>query len=188
VAALAPLVTALEALARPDEGVLASVGVFRGGVARQVVPDHAELNLDLRAPTSAAADELMNAVTATVREVRPPQVTLTISGGITRPAWPRSASAWLWERAEARAAQLGLPLRPVSSRGGSDASFAAALGVPTLDGLGPICHDSCARGERIEIASLADRAALMATLIADLGARSATNGQARDSGNVDAPA
>jgi glutamate carboxypeptidase len=76
----------------------------------------------------------------------------------------------------------------VSSRGGSDASFAAALGVPTLDGLGPICHDSCARGERIEIASLAERAALMALLIADLGAGPGAGGQARDSGNVDAPA
>jgi glutamate carboxypeptidase len=182
VAALAPLVTALEALSTPDEGVLASVGIFRGGVARQVVPDQAELSLDLRAPTPDAADELMEAVTATVRETRPPRVTLTMSGGITRPAWPRSASAWLWERAHSHAARLGLPLRAVSSRGGSDASFAAALGVPTLDGLGPICHDSCARGERIEVACLAERAALMALLIADLGA------QARDSGNVDAPA
>jgi glutamate carboxypeptidase len=188
VAALAPLVTALEALSRPDEGVLAGVGVFRGGVARQVVPDHAELSLDLRAPTSDAADELMHAVTATVDEARPRAVALTITGGITRPAWPRSASAWLWERARARAAQLDLPLRAVSSRGGSDASFAAALGVPALDGLGPICHDSCARGERIEIASLAERAALMALVIADLGAGPAAGDQARDSGNVDAPA
>jgi glutamate carboxypeptidase len=106
-----------------------------------------------------------------------------MGGGITRPAWPRSASAWLWERARVRAAQLAVPLHAVSSRGGSDASFAAALGVATLDGLGPICHDSCARGERIEIASLAERAALMALLMADLGAD-----QARDSGNVDAPA
>jgi glutamate carboxypeptidase len=77
---------------------------------------------------------------------------------------------------------LRIPVHAVSSRGGSDASFAAALGVPTLDGLGPICHDSCARGERIEVVSLAERAALMALVIADLGA------QARDSGNVDAPA
>jgi glutamate carboxypeptidase len=188
VAALAPLVTALEALSRPDKGMLASVGVFRGGVARQVVPDHAELSLDLRAATSEDAEALMGAVTATVREAQPPGVTLTIDGGITRPAWPRRASAWLWERAQARAAQLGVALRPVSSRGGSDASFAAALGVATLDGLGPICHDSCARGERIEIASLAERAALMALLIADLGAGPAGTGQARDSGNVDAPA
>jgi glutamate carboxypeptidase len=185
VAALAPLVTVLESLSRPEEGVLASVGLFRGGVARQVVPDHAELSLDLRAPTSAAADELMDAVTAIVDEARPPEVTVTISGGITRPAWPRTASAWLWDRARAHAAGLQVPLHAVTSRGGSDASFAAALGVPTLDGLGPICHDSCARAERIEVASLAERAALLTLLIADLGALS---GQARDSGNVDAPA
>jgi glutamate carboxypeptidase len=194
VAALAPLVAALESLSRPDEGVLVGVGVFRGGVARQVVPDHAELSLDLRAPTREAADDLMDAVTATVSEASPPEVTVTIGGGITRPAWPRGAAAWLWERAQAHAGALGLPLHAVSSRGGSDASFAAALGVPTLDGLGPICHDSCARGERIEVASLAERAALMALLIADVGAqsesvaRAAPSGQARDSGNVDAPA
>jgi glutamate carboxypeptidase len=182
VAGLAPLVAALEALSRPDEGVLVSVGIFRGGVARQVVPDHAELSLDLRAPTRESGDHLMEAVTATLGEAHPPEgVTITVAGGITRPAWPRSASAWLWHRAQARAAQLDVPLQAVSSRGGSDASFAAALGVPTLDGLGPICHDSCARGERIEVATLADRAALIALLIADLG-------QARDSGNVDAPA
>ena len=52
--------------------------------------------------------------------------------------------------------------------GGSDASFAAALGVETLDGLGPICHDSCARGERIEIGSLVDRGALLAGLVLDV--------------------
>jgi len=186
VAGLAPLVAALEALSRPKEGLLVSVGIFRGGVARQVVPDHAELSLDLRAPTRESGDALMEAVRATVAgAVVPDGVALRVGGGITRPAWPRSASAWLWERARARAADLAVPLVAVSSRGGSDASFAAALGVPTLDGLGPICHDSCARGERIEIASLAERAALMALLICDLGAG---DGQARDSGNVDAPA
>ena len=79
-------------------------------------------------------------------------------------------------------------MQPVSSRGGSDASFAAALGVPTLDGFGPICHDSCARGERIEVDSLAERGALMALLIVDLAAAWKAQAQARDSGNVDAPA
>lgn len=182
VSALAPLVTALEALSRPDEGVLVSVGVFHGGVARQVVPDHAELSVDLRAPTARLADELMGAVQTAVAAAHPTGATVTLNGGITRPAWPPSASDWLFERARAHAAQLNLPLRAVSSRGGSDASFAAALGVPTLDGLGPVCHDSCARAERIEVTSLAERAALMALLIGDLG------GQARDSGNVEAPA
>jgi glutamate carboxypeptidase len=186
VSALAPLVGRLERLSRPDEAALVSVGVFAGGVARQVVPDRAELLIDLRAPTAQSAESLLGEVRDVTDRARGSEVRLELSGGITRPAFPRSASSWLWELAAARARELGLPLIQVSSRGGADASFAAALGVPTLDGIGPVCHDSCARGERIEIASLAHRGALMALLIHDLAA--AWDAQARDdSGNVDAP-
>jgi glutamate carboxypeptidase len=183
VAALAPLVARLEALSRPDDELLVTVGVFRGGVARQVVPDHAELLIDLRAPSSPAADALLAEVNAVIDAARAAvgEVRLTLAGGITRPAFPRAAASWLWERSVTHAATLGIPVHEVRSRGGSDASFPAALGLPTLDGLGPICHDSCARGERIEISSLPTRGALMGLLLADVGA------QAR-SGNVDAPA
>ena len=64
------------------------------------------------------------------------------------------------------AAPLGIELGEVVERGGSDASFPGALGVPTLDGLGPICHDSCSRDERVEVASLAPRGAILATVAA----------------------
>jgi glutamate carboxypeptidase len=170
VAALAPLVAELERLSHPEQGRLVTVGVFRGGVARQVVPDHAELLIDLRAPTAAAGDELLAGIESVLAAATPGEVRLALSGGVTRPAFPRAASAWLYARAVEHAAGLRIRVAPVASRGGSDASFAAALGLPTLDGLGPICHDSCARGERIEISSLATRGALMGLLIADLGA------------------
>jgi glutamate carboxypeptidase len=183
VAALAPLVAELERLSDPGQGRLVTVGVFRGGVARQVVPDHAELLIDLRAPTASAGDELLAGIESVVAAATPGEVRLALSGGVTRPAFPRTASASLYARAIEHAAGLGIPVAPVASRGGSDASFAAALGLPTLDGLGPVCHDSCARGERIEVSSLATRGALMGLLIADLGAA-----QARESGNVEAPA
>jgi glutamate carboxypeptidase len=190
VAALAPLVASLERLSRPEQGRLVTVGVFRGGVARQVVPDHAEQLIDLRAPTAAAGDELLAGVRSVVAAARTGEVGLQLTGGVTRPAFPRAASEWLWARAVEHAAVLRIAVTPVASRGGSDASFPAALGLPTLDGLGPICHDSCARGERIEISSLATRGALMGLLIADLGDPQAPRpiAQARDSGNVDAPA
>jgi glutamate carboxypeptidase len=191
VAALAPLVAELEACSDRASGMRATVGIFRGGDARQVVPGEAELHLDLRAPDAAKADALLEAVREVVAAAasdarggerpasvaergveRPPiaadAVRLALEGGITRPAFSAAASDALWNLAAARAADLGIPLQRVTSRGGSDASFAAALGVPTIDGLGPICHDSCARGERIEIGSLADRGALFAGLLSDL--------------------
>jgi len=149
VAALAPLVAALESCSRGSARV--SVGVFRGGTARQVVPDEAELHVDLRAPDATAADELLDRVREAVALVRAPGVSVELRGGWTRPPFEEDRSARLLGLAAARAAELDLPLVPERSRGGSDASFAAALGVETLDGLGPICHDSCARDERIEI-------------------------------------
>jgi glutamate carboxypeptidase len=182
--AIAPLVAALQAHARPEAGVRVTAGILRAGTARQVVPGEAELHVDLRAPDAAAADALLSALRAEVEAVHEPGVDVELLGGFTRPAFEADRSTSLWALAQRRAAELGIPVHAVRTRGGSDASFAAALGVPTLDGLGPICHDSCAPGERIEIASLASRGALLAALLIDLAA------QAREpaSGNVDAPA
>jgi glutamate carboxypeptidase len=171
VAALAALVAALESCGQPEEGARVSVGVFRGGTARQVVPDEAELHVDLRAADAASAHALRGRVDAVVSAHERPGVTIALQGGFTRPAFSTVVSDPLWRLASARARELGLPLVAQHARGGSDASFAGALGVPTLDGLGPICHDSCSRRERIEIASLADRGALLACLVLDLADR-----------------
>ena len=166
VSVLAPLVAELEA--GTGDGAQASVGVFRGGTARQVVPGEAEIHVDLRAPDAAAADALLARIHAAVGATGREGVELEVSGGFTRPPFEEERSRRLWALAQARASELGIPLVAERSRGGSDASFAAALGVETLDGLGPICHDSCARGERIEIGSLVDRGALLAGLVLDV--------------------
>lgn len=168
VSVLAPLVTELEALGDGRSSV--SVGVFRGGVARQVVPDGAELLVDLRAPGEEAAEALVARLRSLVREHDAPGVELTVEGGVTRPALPRERSEGLWRLAQDCAAELGLRLTGHATQGGADSSFAAALGVPAIDGLGPICHDSCARTERIEVRSLVDRGALMAALLVELAA------------------
>jgi glutamate carboxypeptidase len=168
VSALAPLVAELEALG--DRGSSVSVGVFRGGVARQVVPDRAELLVDLRAPGEEAAEALVARIRSLVRRHEAPGVELTVEGGVTRPALLRERSEGLWRLAQGCAAELGLRLTGHATRGGADSSFSAALGVPAIDGLGPICHDSCARTERIEVRSLIDRGALMAALLVELAA------------------
>ena len=99
-------------------------------------------------------------------------MTLTVEGGVTRPAWqPDAGSSGLYALAVAAAGELGTPVHEVRERGGSDASLAAATGVPTLDGLGPICHDSCSRRERVEIASIPIWGAILASVAASAARR-----------------
>ena len=150
----------------PEAGLSATVGIFRGGAARQVVPGEAEIHLDLRAPDDAAAEALLSQVRALVS--RPPEdrrVTVSLAGGFTRPAFPTTdGTRRLFAAAEGLCAELGIPVHAVVSRGGSDGSFAARLGVPTIDGLGPITHETCSRREWVELPSIAQRGAVFAGL------------------------
>jgi glutamate carboxypeptidase len=167
VSALAPLVAAFEGLTDAGRGLAATVGIFRGGAARQVFPGEAEIHLDLRAPDKAGADELLAAARA-IAERKPadPRVSIAVTGGFGRPPFPttpgtRALYAWAKEACDA----MGQPIHEVVARGGSDGSFAAGLGVPTLDGLGAIAHDTCSRRETVEVSSIIPRSAVLAHLI-----------------------
>jgi glutamate carboxypeptidase len=169
--ALAPLVhlaALVEGLGDRGEGTAASVGILRGGSARQVVPGSAEMEIDLRAPTTAALDALAESVRCAARDTpRAHEVEIVVEGGTTRPAAPRSVgAATLYELAREAADELGVPIHEVRERGGSDACFPAALGVPTLDGLGPICHGSCSPQERVDVHSIATWGAILASVAA----------------------
>jgi glutamate carboxypeptidase len=172
VKALAGLVGELEALTQFDKEIIASVGILRGGAARQVVPHEAELHLDLRAPDDVSAADLLDKVKAILAgPPADPRVTISVRGGFTRPAFPtRAGTKALYAIAEEICRDLQAPLFEVRSRGGSDGSFAAGLGVPTLDGMGPICHETCSRREVVEVPSIAQRGALFAGIIAAVAA------------------
>lgn len=162
--ALRPLARLVAEIERLDG---ASVGVLRAGTARQVVPGEGELHVDLRAPTSTAAEELADRVRALVAAEREPGVALAVEGGVTRPAWTRTAGTGALFTAAAQAGRdLGLDLVEVAERGGSDASFPGALGVPTLDGLGPPCAGSCSRDETVAADDLAPWGALLHAVVA----------------------
>ena len=131
-------------------------------------PASAEAEIDLRVTTAEEAQRVTRAILEL--EAVDPQVRLTVSGGINRPPWQFSPeSDALFERARRVATRLGLDLWPAGSGGGSDGNFTAALGVPTLDGLGIVGNDAHALTEWVDLDSLPRRAALLAELLLELG-------------------
>lgn len=167
VAELARQVLALEALAAQEKGTTINVGVVRGGTRSNVIPEAAEAEIDVRAAT---LDEARR-VDAAIRGLKPvlPGATLAVTGGINRPPMERTAAIGaLFARARAIAARLGFSLSEAAVGGASDGNFTAALGVPTLDGLGCVGDGAHAEHEHIVIDALAPRAALLAHLLAEL--------------------
>jgi len=164
---LAHQILRLEAMTDYGQGTTVNVGVARGGSAVNVRPACATASIDLRV---TQADQAGRAARA-ILDLQPvnPQTTVTVSGGINRPPWevePQGEA--LFERARAVGERLGLELWPAGSGGGSDGNFTAALGVPTLDGLGVLGDDAHALSEWVDLASLPLRTALLAELLIDL--------------------
>lgn len=171
IAEAAHKILALEALNDPTQGVLVTVGTIEGGSARQVVPDRVHLSIDLRAPRTEVASTLVARVQEIAEHCQVPGTSSTLTGGITRPAFERSpASERLLELAQACGREVGLKIPAAATRAGSDGNFTAALGVPTLDGLGPDGANTCSRDEYVVVDSLPRRAAILAGLIAGLPA------------------
>ncbi len=164
---LAHQVLRIQELQAPEAGTTLNVGVIQGGTTTNVVPARASADIDVRAATLAEADRIARALSS-LRTVTP-GVRLEVSGGFNRPPMERSpAIAALFEQAREIARTLGLELTEGSTGGGSDGNFTAALGVPTLDGLGVRGGGAHADDEHILIDSLPERAALLAALLLEL--------------------
>jgi glutamate carboxypeptidase len=145
-------------------GVTVNVGVVRGGLRPNVIPDRAEAEVDVRYRRAADGRRLE----ARFRRLRPTTrgVRIGVEGGLHYPPLERGPHVRaVYRQAKAVAAELGMRLREVTTGGASEAAFAAALGVPTLDGLGVDGDGAHAEHEHVRIASLPERAALAAGLI-----------------------
>jgi len=151
----------LQDLAR---GISVNVVQVSGGTRSNVIPDEAHAVIDVRVPTAAAAAE----VEAAFKGLRPVDARTSIEarGGVDRPPLERTAKVErLYGEARGVARELGQELAEGGTGGGSDGNFTAALGVATLDGLGAVGDGAHALHEHVEIAALADRAALIAGLV-----------------------
>lgn len=148
----------------PKRGITLNVGVVHGGTAVNVVPAEAIAMLDVRFTNfkdGAGIDRKLRALKPYNRRCK-----LAISGGINRPPMERNAGvAVLYKKAAEIARDLGWKLGEASVGGGSDGNFTAALGIPTLDGLGGVGEGAHAKHESVLISELPRRAALLASLI-----------------------
>jgi glutamate carboxypeptidase len=161
---LAHQVFALHALNDYAAGTTINVGVVRGGSRPNVVAAEAEAHVDVRVQSLAEATR----IDAAIRGLKPilPGAVLDIDGGLNRPPMERSpAMAALFGQAQDIAAGMGVELHEGSTGGGSDGNFTAALGVPTLDGLGPEGEGAHAAHEHVLTESFPRRAALVAGLM-----------------------
>jgi glutamate carboxypeptidase len=161
---LAHQILRLHSLNDPAQGTSVTVGVVRGGTRPNVVPAHAEAEIDVRVWNQAEAQRISDAILNPTLST--PGAIVRAKGGYNRPPMERNdVTGALFERAKDIAASLGLDLQEAAVGGGSDANFTAALSIPTLDGLGAPGDGAHAEHEHILIEALPIRAALLAGLL-----------------------
>jgi glutamate carboxypeptidase len=161
---LARQILRLEQFQDVARGVTLNVGVIEGGTRANVVAGEARALIDVRVPTMADAARLDAALAGLRPELT--GTTLQLRGAIDRPPLERTeAVVRLYHLAREVAAELGRDLGEGGTGGGSDGNFTAALGIPTLDGLGAMGDGAHAIHEHVSIAELPWRAALLAGLV-----------------------
>ena len=167
---LARQILRLKQFADRRKGITVNVGVISGGTRSNVVAAEAAAVVDVRVARFRDQTEV-EFFSKKFRSLKPAdrRTSLKISGGKNRPPLERTRQvAQLFQRARVLAQPLGITLSETSVGGGSDGNFTAALGVPTLDGLGCVGEGAHAPHENILLRELPRRAALLAHLIAGL--------------------
>jgi glutamate carboxypeptidase len=166
---LAHQILAIAGLASGDTSVVPAV--LAGGTTVNTVPESAECSVDARSWSVADLEQVDRAMFALAPRL--PGATVTVTGGIARLPFEESSARGLYREAAAAARELGIaPLQAARSGGASDGNFTAAIGVPTLDGLGAVGAHPHARDEYVDVNAMPERAALLAALLERLRHRS----------------
>jgi glutamate carboxypeptidase len=162
---MARLVETVSGFTDLKRGLTVNVGVISGGTRSNVVAAECTAEVDVRIARAADAlrvERLFRALRVTDRACK-----LTVRGGINRPPMERKpGTVALFRQARVLAKQMGLELEEAATGGGSDGNFTAALGVPTLDGMGAVGAGAHAAHEHIVVKHLMERTALLAGMLA----------------------
>jgi len=163
---LAHWILSLHALTNFEVGTTVNVGVVHGGTAANVVAEHAAGEIDIRFVTMDEAVRIEETLKELVANPRTEGVTASFTGKVTRPPMnPSPATLRLCQATTEIAKKHNIDISWVATGGGSDGNFTAALGVPTIDGLGPIGGASHSPSEYLEINSIEPRLNLLRELI-----------------------
>jgi len=165
--ALAHHLIAFQALNGFRPGLTVNVGVVRGGTKSNVVADTATADVDVRIVRAADAAPLEQAMRDILARAIVPGTTAELSGYVANPPMEKTAATTrLVELAQRAARELGFEIEDVATGGASDGNYTASLGVPTLDGLGPVGgRGHNAVEEFVDANSIVPRTALLAKLI-----------------------
>jgi glutamate carboxypeptidase len=168
--AAAHQVIELQALNGRWPGVTINVGVIKGGIRPNVVAEEVVLEVDLRATTRESLEAAEAAVRAIAATTAVPETEVTVAETARHQPMERlERSVRLIEHAQAIAGRLGFTLADAATGGASDANTTAGLGVPTLDGLGPIGGNDHSPNEYLEVDSIVPRTTLLAGLLLAVG-------------------
>ncbi len=145
-------------------GVTINADVIKGGTRVNVIAEHAKAILDLRALKSSD----MHALEKKLKSLKPilRGAKLEVSGGFSRVPLERKLSVALFSKAQSLAKEMGTRLDEATAGGGSDGNLTAALGIPTLDGLGAVGDGAHSAKEHIIATKMPERAAVLAALLA----------------------
>jgi glutamate carboxypeptidase len=146
-------------------GLTVSVDMAGGGTATNVVPAEAWAEVDVRIARAADGPRISKRFEALKAMDR--RCLVRVTGEINRPPMERRrGTVRLFERARSLAGEMGLKLEEAATGGASDGNFTAAMGVPTLDGMGAVGEGAHARHESVVVEHLAERTALIAGMLA----------------------
>ncbi len=161
---LARQIEKISSFTQQERGITVNPGVIAGGTRTNVIAAEAHVEVDIRIARmkdGGGLDKKFRSLKAVDK-----RCTVTVTGGLNRPPMERTAGvAALFQKAKALGRELGVDLQESSTGGGSDGNFTAALGIPTLDGLGGVGEGAHAPSESILIDRIADRTALLAKLV-----------------------
>jgi len=152
-------VLAIAEIGRPDLGTTVTPTVSSSGTADNVIPAEAVIKVDVRVESAEEKGRVEAAMAGLATKID--GATLSVTGGVNRPAMPESASATLFPIAE----QVAPGVEGLAVGGGSDGNFTAAIGVPTLDGLGAVGGGAHADTEHVIADTMPERARLVAGIV-----------------------